>query len=359
MITEAKVYQLPLTRDYCRSWTPVEAIREILQNALDYAKNGKLDYVIKESAGYIAMNSPDAFLEPRTLLLGATSKADDRDSIGSFGEGYKIALLVLAREGINVKVDNGPYIWTPTFVKSKEFGEDVLAIVEDEVGFDRRGVSFVISGLDRETLESVRANTLQMQEDIGPFHRVEQGDILLERPGKLYVNGLFVCDTDLQYGYNVKPAHIKLERDRQTVSGFDIQWLTKSMWFRTGLNARVAEMMEEGIKDVEYAQYNTPEIVKEACYRRFREKHPGAVAATSQKELDELVERGLRDVVIVRESYGSVIKSHSDYQATAVTIAAKTPKGELEAFFKEWNRSMSNSAKVAFKSLIERAAKWK
>lgn len=357
-IETAKLYHLPLTRDYCRNWTSVEAVREILQNAIDYG-HGKLNYTADDPTGKIEIISDDAFLEPRTLLLGATSKAEDRDSIGSFGEGYKIALLVLAREGIEVKVFNGPFIWTPMFVKSKEFGEEVLAIAEEEIGYDRRGVSFTISGLSREEMETIRNNTLHMQSDIGTFHRVEQGDILMDRPGKLYVNGLFICETGLVHGYNVKPAYIQLERDRQTVSSWDLQWLTKDMWFRTGLHAHVAEMLDQGIKDVEYAQYGTPELVKEACYRRFREKHPGAVVASSQEELDKLVAAGLRDVIVVNNSYGSVIKSHANYNTGTVAMAALSPKGELEKFYKEWNRSMSNSAKTAFESLIKRAAKWK
>jgi hypothetical protein len=352
-----KIYELPLTRNYVAKWTPVEAVREILQNAIDYG-HGNLDYQTDEANGKIIVNSPDAFLEPRTLLLGATSKAEDKDSIGSFGEGYKIALLVLARDGVDCTVHNGPYIWRAGFKHSEMFGEEVLVIHQEEVGFDRRGVSFEISGLASGDFSTIESNTLQMQGDIGHFHRVEQGDILLDRPGRLYVNGLFICETALKFGYNVKPSCINLERDRQTVSGWDLQWLTKDMWNKTGLHAHVASMLEEGVKDVEYVRYNTPEIVKEACYKLFRSKHPGAVVATNQKELDELIAKGLRDVVIVNENFGSVIRSHTNYSTGIISTAAKTPTGEMREYFDKWNRSMSKSARAGFETLIKRSNDW-
>ena len=49
------------------------------------------------------------------MVLGSTSKAGRADDVGSFGEGYKIALLVLTRNGYDVKVLNGNKQWVPEF----------------------------------------------------------------------------------------------------------------------------------------------------------------------------------------------------------------------------------------------------
>src|ERR1700739_1580963 len=118
-----KTYELPLTRDYVRSWTAVEAIRELTQNALDH-RGGALHGGVGDN--FASIISYGAKLESKTLLLGCTSKADDAHSIGSFGEGYKIALLVLAREGLDVKVWNNDVVWIPRFGLSATFGEEVL-----------------------------------------------------------------------------------------------------------------------------------------------------------------------------------------------------------------------------------------
>lgn len=363
METLVKSYELPLTRDYVRNWTAVEAIREILQNALDYGR-GHLTYNLHttdtgEPCG-INIDSPGAQLEPRTLLLGCTSKADDSNAIGSFGEGYKIALLVLAREGVDVLVINRGVRWVPRFAASESFGEEVLIIDEFESQYVSSGVTFVIKNLDEGVIAKVIANTLQLQSDIGLVHKVTHGEILLGQPGKLYVNGLFVSDTGMEYGYNVKPEFLKLERDRQTVSSFDLKWLTKDMWFAAHVPEVVAEMMEKGVEDLEYANYNCPELVKEACFKAFNEKHPGAVAVKSQAELDKLIETHMvKEVRIYAPSYVDVVRGHNDYKPPQLKKAIVTPTMRLKAFLALNRKDMNRKSITAFKDLIDASANWK
>lgn len=353
-----KTYELPLTRNYVRNWTVVEAVREILQNAIDYG-NGKLRAELNSNSHSIWIHSEGARLEPRTLLLGCTSKADDSEAIGSFGEGYKIALLVLAREGVEVTVHNREVVWNPFFRQSETFGEEVLCIDEWPLDQPSSGVSFAIPNLYPEVFDKIIENTLQLQDNFGKFHRVNEGDILLDRPGKLYVNGLFVTDTGLEYGYNIKPEFLKLERDRQTVSSFDLKWMTKTMWFGTGLFQQVSELMEKGVEDLEYGQYDSPELLKDACYKIFREKHPGAVVAKSQAELEALVKEGLIDVRIYPESFANTVASHPEYQVGIVRSAKLSPQGELKAFAKTQKPNMNRKAKEAFNGLIDSAKNWK
>lgn len=347
-----KKYELPLTRDYCRDWTPVEALREIIQNALDYC-DGKLDATIDEDG--ISIRSLGARLEPRTLLLGCTSKADDEDSIGSFGEGYKIALLVLARENIDVEVYNCGAIWRPKFEMSKTFGEETLVIEESsEINlFNPQAVIFTIRGLSEEDKAKVIENTLQLQPPDFNFHPVSQGQILLDKKGKLYVNGLFVSDTDMEYGYNVKPQHIKLERDRKTVDHWDLKFLAKDMWFDARVPNKVATLMEEGIPDLQYAQYSCPELVMEACYKVFRAKHPTAVIASSQAELEQKIKDGMTEVVVYRESFASAIQNYAQYKEEIPKTAKVTPSQRLKSFFADNKDGMDRKTKEAFRELIK------
>lgn len=361
-----KFYELPITRDYVKSWTAVEAIRELFQNAIDHDKeswNVEMVDDCEEGESILTIVSDGARLSPKTLLLGHTTKADDETAIGHFGEGYKLALLVLCREGYDVWVRNSAVIWRPVFRMSDQFGEEVLVIHETKNAnwdkTDADSLQFVIGGLPAEVTEKLRENTLYLQSNIGQVHRTRYGEILLEKPGKLYINGLFVCDTELTYGYNVKPEHLELERDRQTVSSFNLRWLTKDMWFDTDQFPKVAEMMEANVPDLEYAQHNCPELVKEACYRRFRDKHPGAVIASSQSELDALVKNGMTDVVVYGGSFYPVISRYPRYVADTPRIASKSPMAHLEEFFREHRGEMRTKAIVAFKALIEQSKKWK
>lgn len=351
------VYELPLAKDYCKRWGLPEAVREVVQNAID--SQSPFEYELDEQAGRLRVTSRHSTLEPRTLLLGTTSKADDKDAIGSFGEGYKIAMLVLARGGYGVTIHNGDVEWRPEFRFSRRYGAEILCIVETAAPARSEGLTFEIEGLGQGDGQRVRATCLQMQPDVGQVIEVPQGRILLERPGKLYVGGLYVCETTLKHGYDAKPAEIRLERDRQTVSSFDLAWLAKDMWFASGRWDEVARMIEAGVPDLEYAQHGTHELVKEACYRLFVEIHPGKVAARNQAELDAMVKEGLQRVVIVREGFHSIVSGYPHYTQRYASARVKSPAELLTAWLEAHKFHIHHDAKRDMLELIERASAWR
>lgn len=94
-----RTFELTLSKDYTKNWGLQEALREIIQNAIDFSNEEEnnimsINYDEETSTLSIANNS---ILTKKTLLLGYTSKEDNPNSIGCFGEGYKLSLLVLNR----------------------------------------------------------------------------------------------------------------------------------------------------------------------------------------------------------------------------------------------------------------------
>jgi len=354
ILSFGNTYELPLTKAYVRHWGFKEAIREILQNALD--SESPFEYTLSDKV--LRIQSRFTTLSPATLLLGATSKAGNQYAIGSFGEGYKIALLVLLREGYKVIIHNGAVDWVPEFRYSKLFDSEILCIKETAAPVKHEGIAFEVSGLGQGDSDAIRSTCLRMQSDIGETIKVDKGRILKERPGKLYVGGLFVCDTDLVYGYDVKPEYLRLERDRQTVSNFDLLWLAKEMWFESERFNDVAELIEEGVKDLEYGHYGTPELVKEACYEAFIEQYPGKVIAKSKEDLDNLVKRGMTNTIYLGATFGSVVSAAASY-AEKVLVPAKPPVEIMTEWFKANRRNMRTGAIVSFKAILKQADSWK
>lgn len=351
-----KVYELPLGRQYVRHWGMTEAIREILQNALD--SESPFEYELTDDT--LKVHSKYTTLTPATLLLGQTTKAEATDKIGSFGEGYKIALLVLARSEYNVRVLNGDRIWTPTFKMSRQFEAEVLVIEDTSCPeLPNEGLTFEVRGLSPGDVASIRESCLQMQSHVGECMKTQYGRILRERPGKLYVGGLYVCDTELQFGYDILPQYLKLERDRQTVSNWDLQDRTKEMWFDTERYEEIAQLLADKCKDLDYAEYGAPDMVKEACYRHFKEKHPGAVVARDQDELEKFVKQGMERVVVVGGAYGSAVRGSGSYNSTHVPRRIQTPREVLELWYEANKKSMLRPAKDSFQHLLEKADKWK
>lgn len=351
LLSSVRTYELPIAKSYVRHWGMVEAVREIIQNALD--SDSAFEYSFTHDALFV--HSRNSSLSAKTLLLGSTSKADSSDTIGSFGEGFKIALLVLTREGFPVTVHNASMVWRPAFRKSRTFDAEVLCIDETKAPIENVGLSFEIGGLTPSDMDTIRDSCLQMQKSIGEVIPTKYGRILPERKGKLYVGGLYICDTDMEYGYDLKPEFIKLERDRQTVASWDMKLITQGAWYDTERYDQIALMIEQEKPDMQYAQFDAPAIVRDACYRHFQREHPGKVMASNQKELDELVEQGMK-VYVGGHVYSTVVKSSELHkQQIYSTVTVLSPKQAIEKWLNEHGSGLSI---VAISHLRLLSEKW-
>ena len=361
MLTDLKTYELSLTRGYVSSWGVAQAVRELLQNSLDSGSPFVYEFMRQDDQSTtLVLRSEFSTLSPQTLLLGTSSKADNPNAIGSFGEGYKIALLVLTRASMRVEIHNGKVCWTPTFKLNELFGEELLAIEEQPLDRPHSGLTYHIHDLDDSEVTAIVDSCLRMQDNVGAIKRTKYGDIMLDRPGMLYVGGLFVCETDLKYGYNIKPEFLALERDRQTVSNWDLKRQSTNMWIETGEFGVIAQMTSEEIPDLEYLRYSSNVLVKEACYQHFISRHPGKVIAETDKELKALVAQGMT-VYVGGSTYYSQVSSAQSYRTTyeKTRIKVAAPQVVLHDWLKANKKDMNRKSIVAFKALIDKAGDWK
>lgn len=355
-----RTYELSLARNYVSRWGLAEAVRELIQNALDSASPFVYEFKAQEDGTTsLRLTSEFTVLTPQTLLLGASSKGDDKNAVGSFGEGYKIALLVLTRLGYTVAMLNGDVEWRPMFRHNKKFGEELL-VIEETVARDKtnKGLNVVVDGLSDDNVASIIGSCLRMQDHVGKVKLTQYGDILMERPGMLYVGGLYICKTEAKFGYNIKPQYLKLERDRQTVSTFDLFDVTRDMWYETKEFDRIAKMIADEVPDLQYAKYSAPEMVKQACYELFRQQYPGAVIAESQAQLKALVAQGMQKVVYVGDGMYSAVSRSKGY-LTEKPVKLVSPAERLDAFFQQHRYNMHDKVKRAFEPLIAEAKGWK
>ncbi|MFY1673969.1 hypothetical protein ACN27G_29120 [Plantactinospora sp. WMMB334] len=81
----------PISPDYVKSWTPVRALCELIANALDEDPLARVGW----ADGVLTITDDGPGIPEEGLILGYSSKTDQQ--IGQFGEGKKLAALVLAR----------------------------------------------------------------------------------------------------------------------------------------------------------------------------------------------------------------------------------------------------------------------
>lgn len=228
---------LTLTTDYVADWGVWEALREFAQNCLDC--NGIID---NKNTGIILFSN-EGTLKKETLLLGATTKSSDTSSIGQYGEGYKLACLVLTRMGYKVTIRTGNETWHPSIAVHPQLGIECLAFNFVPCMATNDTTSITITGLTTEddTIfdtkyipKSVITEEYYLYRDLGKIqmfnfwdaYDTEQPEPNKDEPKAIYVNGLFVCNLPNTYhfSYNIVPELIKLDRDRNSISTWDFQY---------------------------------------------------------------------------------------------------------------------------------------
>lgn len=217
--------KLTLNAEYVPEWNTWEALRELLQNALD-AEDAGHAFSLAHDARHeqLLLTSAGVTLERSTLLLGTSSKRTSAGAPrGFFGEGYKLALLVLARQGHDVIIYNGNEIWRPRLTYSAEFEAVVLGIDITRADTHARELTFCIKGVTHDMFTCARDRCLRLT----PTEVITVADgkaqLLLapEYKGAIYVKDLYVGHDDtLQYGYNFQT--LTLDRDRKIPSAFSI-----------------------------------------------------------------------------------------------------------------------------------------
>ena len=371
-------YELTIDPNYVSHWTVTDALREIFQNALDESSLSPENSmeVIRDGTN-LKICTKNAKLPKSTLLIGNSTKRDDDTTIGKEGEGYKLASLVLVREGHSVTIQNFSVkeVWTPKIINSRRYGSELLVfdttrwMIKSTPNHD---LTFIVGGITDEIYEELQKKILHIRDEKVEKFDIGKGSVLTEADecGRVYVNGLYVVTVEgYKYGYDLKPEDIKLDRDRRGVSDFDLSWQTGNMWAKSGDENLLTELLKGGYKDVEYIQTSSfgfhSEILNKVsatfCARHDNKAYP----VTTQDELEH-VKSKYSDVVpvIVPDSMALVIKSGSAFRETEENLHTvssgnrKTPKQWLEQFKSEVKYNLSSDDIISLDRIIELSSNW-
>jgi hypothetical protein len=367
--------ELTISPDYVPSWTIVDAIRELFQNALDQQTENpenEATWCYNEMDQLFTISNKKSALTTKSLLLGATTKANNTKTIGQFGEGYKIATLVLLRCQKQVIFYNFGQreIWRPRFVKSRRFGTDILTFFIDKEPFWKEStnanLTVQITGITPEEYhEQIVPSNLHLQPGYSVVATMPQGEVLdsPEHKGMVFVNGLYVCKFDpYTYGYNFKPGYLKLDRDRKLASDFDLRWLASTMWACGGPATKdlIVDMVEKGVADVSYinnmsswmGSANHRELAEQA-HIHFREIHgPRAVPVTTQEEAAK-VPTGYK-AVIVPETQKTLVKASPSYEEPEDPLSDDaSPLDKLWKWYEDVRGNLSYEEEQTFEQIYE------
>ena len=347
-------HKMSLSADYVSDWGVQEALRELFQNCIDH---GKWEHAI--GAESLTLKSFDTCLEHKTLLLGHSKKAEG--SIGKFGEGYKLAALVLTRLGYRLTIDTAKELWRPKLIKSRTYKTQQLVFDTVEALVDQTDLTFTVEGLRPEDIEELRRQNLHVTPT--PVKLATDKGYVIDRPGDIFVNGLFVCHIDgYRFGYNLYPKDISIDRDRRIVRDFDLKWTTGQMWRECKDHELVLSLIKDKCPEVEYLDsflYNVDQGLADTAAKAFVTEHgEDAVPVTSQLELEKAQEQGHEKIVLVPKIESNLIGKSSCYSPPPPRIVKRTPREELLDFERTYGDKMYDDMASAFEGLLQKSERW-
>jgi hypothetical protein len=209
----------PISDTYVADWSRIDAIREFIANALDA---GEPRLVHNGIEGRIS-DSGEGILK-KNMVLGGTSKSKEAQSIGKFGEGLKMACLVLARTGTNVKIETVGTTYTATMEYNEEF-ESKLLVIEYVKNARSKGSSIVFACTEEE-LDQAKNKFIHFKAIRKKPARIENLEVYIEGDGRVYVNGLETSKKPGIFNYNILDKVALDSRDRNSIDEYRFrQWL--------------------------------------------------------------------------------------------------------------------------------------
>lgn len=370
--------QLTISPHYVNTWGTLQALRELMQNCIDRVNESPeaaiiLSYEPLEET--LIIGNRRSKLKLNTLLLGETSKANNKQAIGTYGEGYKLAFLVLLRNGISVEVENCSERWEPYFVKSRTFKAKVLTIKTSK-GSDSNDLVFHLKGITPEVYNDFQNKCLYFHPNIETAD-TDYGRILRDErfAGEVYCEGLFVCKMadNLKFGYDMKASHCQLDRDRNKVQSFNLLWELGLLWASLphAHAGEISEMVNDKFADVQYWEshvYHSGKLYQDVCdlqYNEFLKKHgKTAVFVKNEEQARHIKEKYNNRIPVILPEKKYVYCSDSPvYRSGSTTekiTREDTPYSLIEDFIKENKKTIFGTVKrVIEEKLLPQARNWR
>lgn len=338
----------PISANYMAHWSLREAIRELLQNAIDSGA-----YTIEQCGNTLFINNE--LTAPLSLdnltLLGETTKHNG-STIGKFGEGFKLALLVLGRAQIPHVVTVGKcqivgYIDNNRFVMQ----------ITGELPEVQTSMSVAIAHIEAY---DIACSMLVRKAEFTEIAATANARAFTPG-GTLFVGGLKVCDgTGMKYSYDLAPKDVQLERDRNTVRSFELAWAASKFWAQQPVTEDLVTDIFSNQPDVQYITSHSPsKSLLDAVYDHYLKFYGPETILAETKEKAKAFEHLYQRVQYVGGgAYYGMVTSHASYRSDVKEAKRVRPADAVQTFVNENIKHMRSKAQRAAKKLRLTAAHW-
>lgn len=242
-IKKMEVTKLPIHKDYCRDWVIIDALREIISNALDtktkvsIKKIGKEFHIIDRGKG----------ISQKHLLLGLSKNKN----IGQFGEGLKIAVLILLRNGFDIQIETVGRTYIPKLEEEEEFENEIITKWYHCPNKRTKGTEIVTNVGDKDIQQAKKLFAIYTTPEL-----VEENDFgkiykNFDNEGTIYLRGVVVQNIGKSlFSYEITDKKL-VGRDRKAIDERKLKFAAKKIL----KNAKLKDVITKY-----YDNINNPDI---------------------------------------------------------------------------------------------------
>lgn len=211
-------------------WSKWHIIREFISNALD-AVGGQIDaFSLTEEEEFIHIHDlGNGYSINYAKRIGASSKKNDEQSIGQFGEGTKMAILTCLRKGISVRLASQDWLIIP---KSLPIEDDLNVLVFDIYKSNETIQGSLVSIAATPDIKEIIKDKGQFFLQFGTlsplYGSMIQGIYPIESTAKLFNKGVYIKDIEALYTYGISLN--QLNRDRDLVDDDTLSRNIRDIW---------------------------------------------------------------------------------------------------------------------------------
>lgn len=321
----SRVYDLNISENYVPNWGAWEVGREVISNAIDADKLGyKVETPTKDQLRVSTRTKPTL---AQIKFIGGGTKNNTTGTIGCFGEGIKLAAMVAARLGGNMRIRFDQYEVSYELKHDEDLGgRSALMFVKDAPDFfDGMIVDIELEDIAR----AVSGKFLPASTGMGMIEKVDPEKMII------YNKGVFVAEKPAKsiYDWNLNSS---INRDRNVVDFWDIGNAIAAL-IETKINVAMAQLLMDAPADtfeveiVKKHHYQLGHRAAQAFLDAVKAQHgPNVVMATDDAEANKLARRTGRTVILIDDAFRQIIQKISPEDRIPTSEEILTHRDRLE-----------------------------
>lgn len=206
-VVEEDTMYFPFLRWYMPNGTLIDAIVEFTTNAYDTGTPFTLEY----ENGKVIIEDQGPGLKKENLVFG--KHVGDRNKIGFWGEGLKLAILIATRDEADLLIESTNFNLKASFEYSEKYGSASVLALHLLPPTRSKGTRISLLASEAQFKEAKRRISYLLERDkLKPIWREPN-----VRKQGFYVQGIFVEEIDTLFSYNTNDKSLLATRDRNYV----------------------------------------------------------------------------------------------------------------------------------------------